>query len=96
MRILALMAATAAGFLQQPGPVVRRQNGVAMHSSDPTKVWYAELANAVQNVLTNSPLNEGKKQFVKMLAGPYDEAAVREKLVGLTQKEPVLMLSFVK
>lgn len=63
---------------------------------DPTKVWYAEIANVVQNVLTNSPLNEGKKAFVKILAGSYDEAATRAKLLGLVEEEAVLMLSFTK
>ena len=42
---------------------------------------YAEIANAAQNALTNSPLNEGKKAFVKMLAGNYDEAATKAKLL---------------
>eukprot|EP00978_Attheya_sp_CCMP212_P026992 scaffold89888_cov52-Attheya_sp.AAC.5 len=50
---------------------------------DPTKVWYAGIADAVQNVLTNSPLNEGKKALVQMLAGDYDKEAVRAKLDGL-------------
>jgi len=63
---------------------------------DPTKVWYASLANGIQNILTNSPLIEGKKAVVKMLAGDYDEAAVREKLVTLTETRPVIMMSFTK
>ena len=66
------------------------------YAEDPTKVWYAEIANTVQNLLTNSPLNEGKKAVVKMLAAPYDEVAVRAKLDGLIAAEPVLMLSFVR
>ena len=67
-----------------------------LYAEAPTKVWYAEIANTVQNLLTNSPLNEGKKAVVKMLAGPYDEVAVRAKLDGLIAAEPVLMLSFVR
>ena len=63
---------------------------------DPTKVWYAGLADAVQNVLTNSPLNEGKKALVKSLAGDYDVEATRAKLNGLVANEPVLFLSFVR
>ena len=63
---------------------------------DPTKVWYAELANGLQNVLTNSPLNEGKKAVVRALAGPYDAAEVGAKLDALIADEPVLMLSFVR
>ena len=64
--------------------------------NDPTKVWYAGIADAVQNVLTNSPLNEGKKALVKSLAGNYDQAAVRARLDGWIgdQEKPVLMLSF--
>merc|ERR1719201_1114660 len=66
------------------------------NSNDPTKVWYAAIADTVQNVLTNSPLNEGKKALVRKLAGEYDAVAVRAKLEGLIANEPVLMLSFVK
>jgi len=63
---------------------------------DPTKVWYAGIADNIQKVLTNSPLNEGKKALVKSLAGEYDEVAVANKLNGLIQDEPVLMMSFTK
>ena len=80
-------------------PVLQRRNSDFMvrrarEDEDPTKVWYAELANVVQNALTNSPLNEGKKAFVKMLAGNYDEAATKAKLLSLIDEKPVLMLSF--
>lgn len=57
-------------------------------------VWYAPIADAVQKALTNSPLNEGKRAFVKFLAGPYDEAKVRSKLESVTQDDGVVMLSF--
>lgn len=65
---------------------------------DPTKVWYAEIANGIQNVLTNSPLKDGKKALVKSLAGDYDEVAVRARLDGLIESSQngVLMLSFTK
>jgi len=65
-------------------------------NDDPTKVWYATLANGIQNVLTNSPLKEGKKALVKMIAGPYDEVAVRAKLQNLITTKPAVMLSFTK
>lgn len=65
-------------------------------SDDPTKVWYAGLANSIQNVLTNSPLNEGKKALVKGLAGDYDQTAIRAQLDSLITSNKVLMLSFVK
>ena len=63
---------------------------------DPTKVWYAGVADMVQKALTNSPLNEGKKALVKSLAGNYDQAAVRARLENWIgdQEKPVLMLSF--
>mmetsp|Transcript_35696 Transcript_35696/g.42626 ORF Transcript_35696/g.42626 Transcript_35696/m.42626 type:complete len:120 (+) Transcript_35696:37-396(+) len=66
------------------------------NEKDPTKVWTAEIADAIQNAVTYSPLNEGKKALVKMLAGEYDSPVVRAKLMGLIEDEPVLMLSFVK
>ena len=92
--LVALALLVGASAFATPGRSVRKTS--ALHAEDPTKVWYAELANGIQNVLTNSPLNEGKKAFVKMLAGPYDEQAVRAKLDGLIADESVLMLSFVR
>ena len=88
------LACSVSAFHQAPSQPARSE--LVRHAEDPTKVWYADLANGVQNLLQNSPLNEGKKAFVKMLAGPYDEQAVRAKLDGLIADEPVLMLSFVR
>jgi glutaredoxin 3 len=73
-------------------PTTRLEAGDS--NDDPTKVWYAGLADKVQNVLTNSPLNEGKKALVKSLAGSYDQPAIRAKLDGWIDDKPVLMLSF--
>ena len=77
-------------------PLAMCPGGEKNDDDDPTKVWYAGLADAVQNVLTNSPLNEGKKALVKSLAGDYDVEATRAKLNGLVANEPVLFLSFVR
>jgi len=66
------------------------------NNDDPTKVWYAKIADVVQNLLTNSPLNEGKKALVRSLAGDYDKAETRAKLESLISNEKVFMLSFVK
>ena len=63
---------------------------------DPTKVWYAGLADSLQNLITNSPINEGKKALVRALAGDYDVAEIQAKLNGLIASEPVLFLSFVR
>ena len=89
-----LLVVGASGLI--PPLAAPRRVATVVSSSDPTKVWYADVANAVQNVLTNSPLNEAKKAVVKLLAGPYDAAAVRAKLDGLIETEPVLFLSFTK
>lgn len=64
------------------------------NDEDPTKGVVVNFADAVQNILTNSPLKEGKKALVKSLAGKYDEAAVRARINGLVTENPVLMLSF--
>jgi hypothetical protein len=56
----------------------------------------ASIANLVGNFVNASPLAEGKKKLVSMLAGNYDEAATKAKLESLIQNEPVLMLSFTK
>merc|ERR1719506_2407934 len=89
---LALLAGAAEAFVAPRASSAPR----VLYAEDPTKVWYAEIANTVQNLLTNSPLNEGKKALVKALAGPYDAAKVGARLDGLIADEPVLMLSFVK
>ena len=91
--LVALALLVGASAFATPGRSVRA--GSALHAEDPTKVWYAELANGIQNVLTNSPLNEGKKAVVKMMAGGYDVAATNQKLDELIAN-PVVMLSFTK
>ena len=88
---LALCAATSAF----QAPVSQPARGLVRHAEDPTKVWYADLANGVQNLLQNSPLNEGKKAVVKMMAGGYDVQATNAKLDELIAN-PVVMLSFTK
>ena len=88
---VALALCTVSAF-QAP---VSRRSTLARHAEDPTKVWYADLANGVQNLLQNSPLNEGKKAVVKMMAGGYDAQATNAKLDELIAN-PVVMLSFTK
>jgi len=68
----------------------------ASNQDDPTQSVPASIANLVGNFVNASPLAEGKKKFVSMLAGNYDEAATKAKLESLIQNEPVLMLSFTK
>ena len=95
---LILALGVAEGFVPVDGMKSSRISlaPLAMSNDDPTKVWYAGVANVVQNLLTNSPLNEGKKALVKSLAGDYDVEATRAKLNGLIENEPVLFLSFVR
>jgi len=92
-RVLFVVGTNLAGAFVVPSSAPGRRAAV-VGATDPTKVWYAEAANVVQSLLTNSPLNEGKKFVVKALAGPYDEAATRAKLDAFTTQEPVTMLSF--
>lgn len=89
---LAVALACSASAFQAP---VSRRSTLARHAEDPTKVWYADLANGVQNLLQNSPLNEGKKAVVKIMAGGYDVQATNAKLDELIAN-PVVMLSFTK
>ena len=91
---LAVALACAASAFQAPVSQPAR-SGLMRHAEDPTKVWYADLANGVQNLLQNSPLNEGKKAVVKMMAGGYDVQATNAKLDELIAN-PVVMLSFTK
>jgi len=71
--------------------------GKQSDNDDPTKVWYAQISNDIQKILTsNSPLNEGKKALVRKLAGDYDREATRAKLNAYIEnsQKSVLMLSF--
>ena len=89
---VALALCTVSAF---QAPVSKPRCRLVRHAEDPTKVWYADLANGVQNLLQNSPLNEGKKAVVKMMAGGYDVQATNAKLDELIAN-PVVMLSFTK
>lgn len=92
---LLLLIQQATAFLPKPSTqhdLTIRQ--LSSNQDDPTKVWYAGLADVVQNALTNSPLNEGKKALVKSLAGSYNQAEIQAKLNGWIEDKPVLMLSF--
>ena len=91
---VALALCAAASAFQAPVSQPARST-LVRHAEDPTKVWYADLANGVQNLLQNSPLNEGKKAVVKMMAGGYDVQATNAKLDELIAN-PVVMLSFTK
>ena len=93
-RAVALAALCAVSAFQAPVSQPARR-GLVRQAEDPTKVWYADLANGVQNLLQNSPLNEGKKAVVKMMAGGYDVQATNAKLDELIAN-PVVMLSFTK
>ena len=93
-RLAVALALCAAASAFQPVSQPARSS-LVRHAEDPTKVWYADLANGVQNLLQNSPLNEGKKAVVKMMAGGYDVAATNAKLDELIAN-PVVMLSFTK
>ena len=91
---LAVALACSVSAFQAPVSQPARST-LVRHAEDPTKVWYADLANGVQNLLQNSPLNEGKKAVVKMMAGGYDVQATNAKLDELIAN-PVVMLSFTK
>ena len=93
-RLAVALALSAVSAFRAPVSQPAR-SALVRHAEDPTKVWYADLANGVQNLLQNSPLNEGKKAVVKMMAGGYDAAATNAKLDELIAN-PVVMLSFTK
>ena len=91
--LLALLPAVAVAFApmgppNNPSWTHKKSLTTKVYSEDPTKVWYAEIANVVQNLLTNSPLNEGKKALVKALAGDYDEEATRVREMFVANQSP--------
>ena len=94
-RLSAALAVALACVSAFQAPPSQPRSVLVRHAEDPTKVWYADLANGVQNLLQNSPLNEGKKAVVKMMAGGYDVRATNAKLDELIAN-PVVMLSFTK
>jgi len=65
-------------------------------SEDPTNTAGASFANLLGNFINASPLAEGKKALVSLLAGSYDVEATQAKLNRLITEEKVLMLSFTK
>ena len=95
--LIALCATVTSAFSRQQTrsatTTLRRRAG---GGEDPTKTPVAAFADVLQNLLTNSPLNEGKKALARLTAGPYDRDAVGAKLDALIADEPVLMLSFVR
>jgi hypothetical protein len=93
-RLLLLSLAVVGSSAFTPATRTRhsRARSIVMDSGDSNPLLGA--INAFGNMLTASPINEGKKALVKSLAGPYDEVAVRAKLDGLVSSEPVIMLSF--
>jgi len=100
--IFAFLFSTVEGFTpSNQQPKSRRTQILCGKQSDsdndPTKVWYAQISNDIQKILTsNSPLNEGKKALVRKLAGDYDREATRAKLNAYidNSQKGVLMLSF--
>jgi len=93
--IIALIA-SAHAFMpsRQPLRTLRPTRRALGGENDPTKTFIASIANVVQNIVTNSPINKGKQALVAMLAGNYDVVATKAKLDGLISDEPVVMLSF--
>merc|ERR1719163_975545 len=94
--LVVLLALGAHGFVPSHAAPARRGTALRMSEEDPTKTPLGLFANAVQNAIQNSPIAEGKKLVVKMLAGDYDEAAARAELDRLIASEPVVMFSFPK
>ena len=74
--VLALLVSASSAFHPQPMTVAAfRRTGskpsfyqttslLNAEKDDPTKVWYAEIANGIQNILTNSPLAEGIFHYI--------------------------------
>jgi hypothetical protein len=95
--VLALALASASAFRASALPSwshVRRVPQLQMMADDPTDTPIAKFANALQGAIQNSPVAKGKLAFVKLLAGPYDEVAVRAKLNDLIASDAVVMFSF--
>jgi len=93
--LLLLYIGVAAAFV----PHLRVSSRVAplrAAEDDPTKTPVGIIANAIQGAIQNSPIAEGKKLFVKLLAGNYDEAAARAELDRLISSQNVVMFSFPK
>ena len=94
--LVLLLALGAHGFAPPRAPHRGRPRVVRMAADDPTKTPLGLFANALQSAIQNSPIAEGKKMVVRMLAGDFDEAAANAELDRLIASEPVVMFSFPK
>ena len=73
---LLLLIQRSTAFVPVPGHTAVTKNAVVVRpmsnneeEGDPTKVWYAGLANTVQNVLTNSPAKLRTRAFFPSFRG---------------------------
>lgn len=93
---LSMVAICEAFVVNVPGSKLTRSltSRQLSNENDPTSNLFAQFADSLQNALTNSPLNEGKKKLVRMLAGDYNKDEIQEKIGNFIEENPVLMLSF--
>ena len=62
-------------------------------TSKATSLLHSQKVSSTQIQLFEI-FNEGKKKLVKSLAGEYDEEAIKARILGLIEANPILMLSF--
>ena len=62
-------------------------------TSKATSLLHSQKVSSTQIQLFDI-FNEGKKKLVKSLAGEYDKEAIKARVLGLIEANPVLMLSF--
>ena len=93
---LALAIAPSHGLAVGQGrPVVHGSTRAAVSmNEDPTGSPFIQAINALQEAIQTSPIAKFKKEFAKMQAGSYDEAATKKKLESQIADTPAIMYSF--
>lgn len=71
-----------------PQRQLRSKRSLQTRSDSSRQSVIERAVNSVTEVITKSPLNEGKKRFFQRLAGDYDPAAIQAKIDNLTKQHP--------
>lgn len=77
-----------------PQRQLRSKRSLQTRSDSSRQSVIERAVNSVTEVITKSPLNEGKKRFFQRLAGDYDPAAIQAKIDNLTKQHPVVVFSW--
>ena len=92
--LLLLLASAAHAFAGSAAPSQSSRSAVRMASDDPTGSPFIQAINTLQEAIQTSPAAAIKKGLAKMIAGDYDQTAVKAKLDAYINAPGAVMFSF--